>query len=83
MKFLPSLARGLPRLADRAISNAKKINVVMPVNASNFCYGSYRPITLCVKDVSRLGEYAQQNHIFFIRTVSKAWPSVLVLDILY
>jgi len=30
-----------------------------------------------------LREYAQQNHIFFIRTVSKAWPSVLVLDILY
>ena len=71
------------RLADRAISNAKKLNVVMPVNASNFCYGSYRPVTVCVKDVSRLREYAQQNHIFFIRTVSKAWPSVLVLDILY
>ena len=41
------------------------------------------PFTVCVKDVSRLREYAQQNHIFFIRTVSKAWPSVLVLDILY
>ena len=96
VKFLPSLARefwqfcewnltniGLHRLADRAISNAKKLNVVMPVNASNICYGSYRPVTVCVKDVSRLREYAQQNHIFFIRTVSKAWPSVLVLDILY
>ena len=71
------------RLADRVVSNAKKLNVVMPVNASNFCYGSYRPVTVCVKDVSRLREYAQQNHIFFIRTVSKAWPSVLVLDILY
>ena len=41
------------------------------------------PFTVCVKDVSRRREYAQQNHIFLIRTVSKAWPSVLVLDILY
>ena len=94
VKTLPSLACelgqvcewdvtniGLHRLADRAISNAKKLNVVMPVNASIFCYGSYRPVTVCVKDVSRLREYAQQNHIFFIRTVGKAWPSVLVLDI--
>ena len=93
VKFLSSLARelwqfcewnltniGLHRLADRVISNAKKLNVVMPVNESNFCYGSYRPVTVCVKDVSRLREYAQQNHIFFIRTVSKAWPSVLVLE---
>ena len=52
----------------------------MPVNALNFCYGSCRPVTVCVKDVSHLREYAQQNHIFFIRTVSKAWPSVLVLE---
>ena len=78
VRFLPSLGRelwqvcewdltniGLHRLADRVISNAKKLNVVMPVNASNFCYGSYRPVTVCVKDVSRLTEYAQQNHIFF------------------
>ena len=41
------------------------------------------PFTVCVKDVSRLREYAQQNHISFIRTVRKAWLSVLVLDILY
>ena len=93
VKFLPSLARelgqvcewnltniGLHRLADRAISKAKKLNVVMPVNASNFCYVSYRPVTVCVKDVSRLKEYAQQNHIFFIPTVSKAWPNASVLE---
>ena len=61
LNFLPSLAPellqvckwnltniGLHRLADRAISNAKKLNVVMPMNASNFCYGSYRAVTVCV-----------------------------------
>ena len=35
----------------------------------------------CVSCVLR--EYSQQNHIVFIQTVSKAWQSVLVLDILY
>ena len=33
---------------------AKKLNVVMPVNASNIYYGSYRPITVCVMCPKRI-----------------------------
>ena len=72
---------GLHRLADRVISKAKKLNVVMPVNASIFFLRQLPTPLQCVSCVLR--EYAQQNHIFFIRTVSEAWPSVPVLDILY
>ena len=55
------------------LCDAKKLKVVLPVNASS----SYYPFTVCVMCPKRICSAKP----FFIRTVSKDWPCVLVLDI--